>query len=76
MTEDIITDLSKISGLSVTARNSVFTYKGKSVDVQEISKRFKVKTAFEEPARGSASMHSSSTAMTGPISGPVATIAT
>ena len=27
MTEDLITDLSKLSGLFVTARNSVFTYK-------------------------------------------------
>src|SRR5262245_23544313 len=31
ITEDIITDLSKISGLSVIARNSVFAYKGQSV---------------------------------------------
>ena len=30
ITEDIITDLSKVSGLSVIARNSVFTYKGKA----------------------------------------------
>ena len=51
MTEDIITDLSKISGLSVIARNSVFTYKGKSVDVQEVSKRFKVKTVLEGSVR-------------------------
>ncbi len=51
MTEDIITDLSKISGLSVIARNSVFTYKGKLVDVQEVSKRFKVKTVLEGSVR-------------------------
>ena len=30
ITEDIITDLSKISGLFVIARNSSFTYKGQS----------------------------------------------
>ena len=36
ITEDIITDLSKVSGLSVIARNSVFTYKGKHADVQEV----------------------------------------
>ena len=31
LTEDIITDLSKVSGLFVIARNSVFVYKGKSI---------------------------------------------
>ena len=31
MTEDLITDISKVSGLFVIARNSVFTYKGKAV---------------------------------------------
>src|SRR5436190_19125630 len=39
ITEDIITDLSKVSGLFVVARNTAFTYKGKHVDVQEVSKR-------------------------------------
>jgi class 3 adenylate cyclase len=34
ITEDIITDLSKISGLFVIARNSSFAYKGKSPDVR------------------------------------------
>ena len=29
MTEDLITELSRLSGLFVIARNSVFTYKGK-----------------------------------------------
>ena len=51
MTEDIITDLSKISGLSVIARNSVFAYKGQSVDVQEVSKRFNVRTILEGSVR-------------------------
>ena len=32
ISEDIITDLSKIGGLTVIARNSSFTYKGRSVD--------------------------------------------
>src|SRR6516162_1833516 len=35
MTEDLITDLSKVSGLFVIARNSSFVYKGQSVKVQE-----------------------------------------
>ena len=37
ITEDIITDLSKISACSVIARNTVFTYKGKPIEVQEVS---------------------------------------
>ena len=32
ITEDIITDLSKVSGLFVLSRNTVFTYKGKAVE--------------------------------------------
>src|SRR6476659_2094276 len=38
ITEDIITDLSKISALSVFARNTSFTYKGKAVKVQTVGK--------------------------------------
>ena len=38
ITEDIITDLSKISGLSVIARNTSFTYKGKAVKVRTVGK--------------------------------------
>ena len=33
ITEDIITDLSKVSALAVTSRNSAFVYKGRHVDV-------------------------------------------
>ena len=51
ITEDIITDLSKISGLHVIARNSVFIYKGKPVDVQEVSRRFGVSTVLEGSVR-------------------------
>src|SRR5436309_3525966 len=38
ITEDIITDLSKVSGLFVVARNTVFTYKGKTAEVEEVAK--------------------------------------
>jgi adenylate cyclase len=38
ITEDIITDLSKISALSVIARNTSFTYKGKAVKVQAVGR--------------------------------------
>ena len=51
VTEDLITDLSKVSGLSVIARNSVFTYKGKPADVQEVSRRFGVATVLEGSVR-------------------------
>ncbi len=51
ITEDLITDLSKVSGLSVIARNSAFTYKGKAVDVQEVSRRFNVGAVLEGSVR-------------------------
>ena len=51
ITEDIITDLSKVSGLSVIARNSVFTYKGKAADVQEVSRRFNITAVLEGSVR-------------------------
>ena len=37
ISEDIITDLSKIAGLMVIARNSSFTYKGRSVDIRDVA---------------------------------------
>ena len=51
MTDDLITDLSKVSGLKVVARNSVFTYKGKSVKVQEIAKDLNVTHVLEGSVR-------------------------
>src|SRR5262245_56828999 len=36
MTEDLMTDLSKVSGLFVIARNSTFVYKAKAVDVKRV----------------------------------------
>ena len=47
MTDDLITDLSKVSALIVIARNSVFTYKGKNVKVQEIAKDLNVTHVLE-----------------------------
>jgi len=38
LTDDIITDLSKLSRILVIARNSTWTYKGKSVKVQQVAK--------------------------------------
>jgi adenylate cyclase len=51
ITEDIITDLSKVSGLFVIARNSAFTYKGKTVKVQEVSRDLGVRYVLEGSVR-------------------------
>ncbi len=51
MTDDLITDLSKLSGLIVIARNSVFTYKGKAVKVQEVAKDLNVTHVLEGSVR-------------------------
>jgi adenylate cyclase len=51
MTEDLITDLSKISGLFVIARNSVFRYKGKPVDVKKVSRELGVRHVLEGSVR-------------------------
>jgi adenylate cyclase len=51
MTEDLITDLSKLSGLFVIARHSVFTYKGKAVEVAEVSRKLGVRYVVEGSVR-------------------------
>ncbi len=51
ISEDIITDLSKISDLIVIARNSSFTYKGKSVNVQQIGQDLRVRYLLEGSVR-------------------------
>ena len=51
ITEDIITDLSKISALFVIARNSVFTYKGKAVKVEDVGKELGVRYILEGSVR-------------------------
>ena len=55
ITEDIITDLSNISGLFVVARNTVFTYKGKTVEVPEVAKRLGVNFVLEGSVRKASS---------------------
>jgi adenylate cyclase len=54
LTEDIITDLSLIPGLFVIARNSTFTYKGKSVDVRRLGEELGVRYVLEGSVRKSA----------------------
>ena len=55
ITEDIITDLSKVSGLFVIARNSSFAYKGKSPDVRKVSRELGVRYVLEGSVRRAAS---------------------
>ena len=47
VTEDLITGLSKVSGLFVIARNSAFTYKGKAVKVDDVGRDLGVRYVVE-----------------------------
>lgn len=47
ITNDIITDLSRFSNLFVIASNSVFTYKGKAVDIKEVGRDLGVRYVLE-----------------------------
>jgi len=51
ITEDIITDLSRVSGLSVIARHSAFIYKGKALKVQQIARELGVDFVLEGSVR-------------------------
>jgi len=53
ITEDIITDLSKVSTLNVLSRNTVFTFKGKAVEVGRIARRLNVGHVVEGSVRKS-----------------------
>ena len=54
ITEDITSDLSRIAGLFVIARNSAFTYKGKAVKVQDVSREMGVRYVLEGSVRKAA----------------------
>ena len=51
MTDDLITDLSKVSGLFVIARNSVFTYKDKPLKFKQIARELGVRYVLEGSVR-------------------------
>jgi adenylate cyclase len=53
ITEDIITDLSKVSALAVVSRNSAFMYKGAHVDVRKVARELKVGHVLEGSVRKS-----------------------
>jgi adenylate cyclase len=51
ISEDITTDLSKVSALEVIARNTAFTFKGRSIDVCEVAKQLAVSHVLEGSVR-------------------------
>lgn len=51
VSEDIITDLSKVSALSVVARNSAFAFRGQNVDVRQIARKLGVSYILEGSVR-------------------------
>jgi len=53
MTEDIITELSRFHSLFVIARNSSFSYKGKSPDVRQVGRELGVRYVLEGSIRKS-----------------------
>lgn len=51
LVDDILTTLSKLSGLSVIARNSSFVYKGRAVDVRQVARELGVRFVLEGSVR-------------------------
>ena len=51
ITEDIITDLSKVSALEVVSRNDSFLYKGKQIEVLKVAREVKVTHVLEGSVR-------------------------
>ena len=53
LVDDILTSLSKLAGLRVIARNSSFSYKGRSVDVPDAARQLGVRYVLEGSVRKS-----------------------
>jgi adenylate cyclase len=51
ITDDLTTDLSRVSGSSVIARNTAFTYKGKPVDTRQVGRELGVRYVLEGSVR-------------------------
>jgi TolB-like protein len=51
ISEDIITDLSKVSALTVISRNSAFAFKGRHVDLPEVARQLHVTHVLEGSVR-------------------------
>jgi len=54
ISEDIITDLSKVSSLAVVSRNTAFSLKGRGVDIAQIGRQLKVAYVLEGSVRKAA----------------------
>jgi adenylate cyclase len=54
ISEDIITDLSKVSSLAVVSRNTAFSLKGKNIDIAQITRQLKVGYVLEGSVRKAA----------------------
>src|SRR5690348_7646998 len=54
ISEDITTDLSKVSALEVIARNTAFQFKGQAVDVCEVARKLRVSHVLEGSVRKAA----------------------
>jgi adenylate cyclase len=54
ITEDIITDLSKVSALGIISRNTAFTFKNKPVDVRQVAAQLRVSHVLEGSVRKAA----------------------
>ena len=54
VTESLTTDLSQMSGMWVTGRNTAFSYKGKSVDLKQIGRELNVRYVLEGSVQRSA----------------------
>ncbi len=55
LSEDLITDLSKVAGLFVIARHSSFVYKGRTIDIRQAARELGVAYIIEGSVRRSAS---------------------
>ncbi len=51
VTEDIITDLSKVSALAVVSRNTAFTFKGKHAEIAQVARQLRVTHVLEGSVR-------------------------
>jgi TolB-like protein len=54
ITDDLITDLSRLPGLFVIARESTFTYKGRAANLQDVGRELGVKYVLEGSVRRAA----------------------
>lgn len=52
MTEDLITDLSKVSDLFVIARNSTLTYTSKAATIRQVAEKFPDRADILAPSSG------------------------